>query len=42
MEVNGGVYTGETPVDLTPSKIKSISSLIDELEKRVDQKMYGK
>ena len=34
MEVNGGVYTGETPVDLTPSKIKSITSLIDELEKR--------
>ena len=34
MEINGGVYTGETPVDLTPSKIKSITSLIDELEKR--------
>ena len=43
MEINGGVYTGETPVDLTPSKIKSITSLIDELEKRkLGQKTYGK
>ena len=34
METNGGVYTGKLPIDMTPSKIHSITNLVGELEKR--------
>ena len=38
MDINGGVYTGEPPIDMTPSKIKSIPNLVVELEKRAGSK----